>query len=92
MKQKQNVAHLPNAWNPCGPSAGMANNVIASIRNLNQVSIPMQATEKTESLMEQPMHPAAHAPCLVANVSDYVSCPILVLLKLWTPPNKIRSP
>jgi hypothetical protein len=44
--KKQNVAHLPNAWNPCGPSAGMANNVIASIRNLNQVSIPMQATEK----------------------------------------------
>jgi hypothetical protein len=55
------VTHLPSAWNPCGPSAGTANKVIASMRNLNQVSIPMQAS-KNNKITDALGH-APHCTC-----------------------------
>lgn len=48
-----NITDLPIAWKPWGPTAGIANNVIASIRNLREkfLNKELYAALNTDLLM-----------------------------------------
>lgn len=71
------------AWNPCGPVAGTANKVIASIRNLNRNRYLTRVARKNYELVHKAMDATRSAPGLVPDVPNHISRPVSVLLHFF---------